>query len=74
MQLRRKNKLFPSLNTIIGKTASYGSKGVLRQYNYRSDPNLCLSIVALGRTPCVCRACITKLSLLCDYKTKYMGL
>ena len=34
MKKRWNNKLFPSLNVIIGKTSTYESKGVLRYYHY----------------------------------------
>ena len=46
------NKLFPSLNVINGKSSPYGSKGILRNYHYRSDPKLGPGIVAIIIVPC----------------------
>ena len=43
------NKRFPSLNVIKYKTSPYGSKGVLRNYNYCSDPKLVLRIVVIRK-------------------------
>ena len=40
MKMRCNNKKCPSLNVIDGKTSTYGSKGVLRNYYYLSDPKL----------------------------------
>ena len=46
------NKRFPSLNVINGKKPPYESKGILRHYNYWSDPKLGPAIVEITRTPC----------------------
>ena len=34
MKMQCNNKLFPSLNVINGKSSPYGSKGIIRHYNY----------------------------------------
>ena len=47
MKLLWNNKLSPSLYVINIKSAPYGSKGVLRHYNYRSDPKLVPGIVSI---------------------------
>ena len=47
IKMRWNNKHFPSLNVIKGKISSYGRKGILRHYHYRSDPKLSLGIVAI---------------------------
>ena len=62
------NKLFPSLNVIIGKTYPYGTKGILRHYHYRSDTKLGPGIVSVRIIPCNCRDCINILSLSWDLK------
>ena len=49
MKLRRKNKLFPQLNVINGKSDPYGRKGVLRYYYYISDPKLGPDIVEIRK-------------------------
>ena len=64
------NKLFPSLNVINGKTLPYKSKGILRHYNYQSDPKLGPGIVAIRIIPCSCHDCTYILSLFWDSKTK----
>ena len=63
-------KTFPSLNVINGKTHTYRSKGILRHYNYWSDPKLGLVIVAIRIVIYSYRACATVLSLSLDLKTK----
>ena len=40
MKMGWKNKLFPLLNVINGKTSPYASKRILRHYHYRSDPEV----------------------------------
>ena len=51
MKIRGNNNFFPSLNVINGKTSPYVSKGILRNFNYRSDPKLVMSIVEIRRIP-----------------------
>ena len=70
MNMRRNNKLFPSINVINGKTLIYASKGILRHYHYRSDPIFGLGIVAIRRISCSCHACTALLYLSWDYKIK----
>ena len=70
MKMICKNKLFPSLNIINGKTFPYASKGILRHYHYRSDPKLSLGIVAIKRIPRSCHACTAILSIFWGSKTK----
>ena len=41
---------FPSLNVIKGEILPYGSKGIIRRYNYWSDPKLSPGIVVMKRT------------------------
>ena len=64
------NKTFQPLNFINGKTYPYGSKGILRNYQYRSDPKLGPVIVEIRRIPCNCHACTTIFSLSWDSKIK----
>ena len=70
MKMRRKDKLFPSLNVLNGKTLPYASKGILRNYHYQSDPKLGPGIVAIRIIPCSFHDCTTILSLSWDSKTK----
>ena len=42
---------------------SYASKGILRHYNYQSDPKLGPEIVAIRRTPCIFYTCTAILSI-----------
>ena len=65
-----KNKLFPSINSINGKTFPYASKGILRHYHHRYHPKLGLGIVSIRRIPCGCHACTAILSLFWDTKSK----
>ena len=58
------------LITEVWKSSPYGSKRILRNYHYRSDPRICLGIVSTRRIPCSCHACTTILSLSWDSKTK----
>ena len=53
----------PSLNVIIGKTDTYGIKGVLRHNHYMSDPKLGQGVVDIRRIPCSINACTTQLCL-----------
>ena len=53
-----------------GKALPYGSKGIIRNYNYRSDPKLGPGIVAIRIIPCSCHSCTAILSLSWDPKTK----
>ena len=57
------NKKNTSLNVNNGKTSPYGSKGILRHNNYRSDPNLVPGIVVIRIVPCNFHSCTTLLSL-----------
>ena len=66
----RKNKIFPSLNVINGKTSPYESKGIIRHHYYWSDPKLGPGIVAIRIITCSCHDCISILSLSWDSKTK----
>ena len=52
------------------KTAPYGSKGVLRHRNYRSDPKLGSCIVEIRRIPYSFHTCTIILSLSWDYTIK----
>ena len=70
MKMIRNNKKIPSLNTIIGKTYSYGSKGILTHYFYRSDPNLGTVIFVIRIIPYRCHTCTNISSLSWDSKTK----
>ena len=63
MKMIWNNKLFPSLDVINGKTLRYATKGILRNYHYRSDKKLYPGIVAIIIIPCSCHACKTILSL-----------
>ena len=63
MKLRWNNEVFSSLNVVNWKPAPYGSKGVIKQYNYRSDTRLGPGIVSIRIIPCSCHVCTTKLSL-----------
>ena len=38
------------------KSDTYGNKGVIRHYNYRSDSKLVLGIVAIIIIPCSCHS------------------
>ena len=40
-----------------GKSATYGSKGVIRNYHYRSVPKSGPGIVEIRIIPCSCNAC-----------------
>ena len=62
--------MFPSLKIIRGKSSPYGSKGIIRQYNYWSDTKLGQGIVEIRIIPCSCHACTTILSLYWDSKTR----
>ena len=66
----RNNKLFTSLNVINGKTFPYASKGIIRHYNYWSDPKLGPYIFSIIIIPCGCHACTAILSLSWDPKIK----
>ena len=70
MKLQQNNKNIPSLNVIIGKTASYGSKFVLRQYHYMSDIKLVPRFVSLKIISCSYHACKTQLYMTWGYKIK----
>ena len=70
MKLIWKNKSFPSLNVINGKTSPYAIKVILRHYHYQSDPKLGPGIVAIIRITCSCYDCTTILSLSWDSKIK----
>ena len=59
------------MNALNGKTAPYKSKGVLRRYNYRSDPKLAQKFVDIRMITCSCHTCTTTLCLSWDYKIKY---
>ena len=47
IKIRWNNKNFTSLNVINGKTSTYGSKVILRNFHYRPDPKLGPGIVAI---------------------------
>ena len=70
MKFQRNNKKIPSLNVIIGKTAPYGSKVVLRHYHYMSDPKLVPGFVSLKIISCSYHACKTQLYMTWGYKIK----
>ena len=70
LKLRQNNKLFPSFNAVDRKSPPYGSKGVLRNSHYRSDPKLGPGIVSLRIIPCRCHYSITQLSLTWYSKIK----
>ena len=55
--MRWNNKLFPSLNFIKGKISPYGIKGILRHYQYCSDPKLGPGIVIIRRITCSFHSC-----------------
>ena len=59
-----------SLNFINGKTYPYGSKVILRHYNFQSDPKLGPGIVVIRRIPYNCHASTTILYLSWDSKIK----
>ena len=63
-------KLFPSLNDINGKTSTYGSKGIIRKYCYRSDPKLGPGIVAIIIIICSFQSCIEISSISWYYTIK----
>ena len=71
MKLRWNNKNIPSLNVIIGKTAPYGSKVVLRHYHYGLGKKLVPGLVSLKIISCRYHACTTQLYLTWGYKIKY---
>ena len=52
------------------KKSPYEIKGILRHYNYRSDPKLVPGIVAIIRIQCSCHACTTILYISWDSKIK----
>ena len=54
----------PSLSIIVGKTDTYGIKGVLRHYNYMSDIKLCPGVVSTRTIPCRYHDCTKKKSYL----------
>ena len=64
--MRSNNKRFPWLNVIKGKISPYGSKGVLRHYNYHSYPKWVPGIVEIIRITCSCHDWKTILSLYWD--------
>ena len=68
--MRCNNKLFQELSVINGKTEPYGSKGVLRQYHYRSDPELVPGIASIRIITCRCHAWNTILSFYLNLKIK----
>ena len=70
MKIRCNIKLFTSLNVIIGKTSSYTSKGILRNYHYWSDPKLGPGFIPNRSIPFSCHACTTILSIHWDSKIK----
>ena len=47
MEILWNNKPFPSLNVINGKSYAYVSKGVLRNYHYRSEIKFVQGVVAI---------------------------
>ena len=55
--------LFPPLNAINVYKAPYVSKGVIRHYNYRSDPKVGLGIVDIKIITRIFHACTTQLFL-----------
>ena len=63
MKFRWNNKNTQSFNVIIGKTAPYGSKVLLRHYHYKYDPKLDKGVVSLKKIPCCYNACTTQLYL-----------
>ena len=68
--MRCNNNCFPSFHVIKGKILPYGSKEILRNYHYRSDPKLGPGIVAIRRITCSCHAYTSKIYLSWDSKTK----
>ena len=68
--MRRNNKLFPSLNVIIGKKYPYASKGIIRHCHNWSDSKFYPGIVAIGIISCSCHDFTAILSLSWDYKIK----
>ena len=70
IKMRWKNKLFPSLNDINGKSSPYERKGALRYYQYSSEQKLGPSIVSIIIIPCSCHAFTKMLSLSLDSKIK----
>ena len=70
MKFRWNNKNTQSFNVIIGKTAPYGSKVVLRHYHYMSDPKLVPGFVSLKIISCSYHACKTQLYMTWGYKIK----
>ena len=68
--MRWRNKLFPSLNAINGKTFPYASKGILRHNHYQSGPKLGPGIVSIRIIPFGCDACTYILYLSWDTKIK----
>ena len=63
MKMRWNNKTISSLNLINGISSTYEINGILRQYNYWSDPKLGLGIVLIRILQCICHACKTIFSL-----------
>ena len=61
MKLRWNNEVFSSLNVVNWKPAPYRRKGVIKQYNYRSDTKLGPGSFAITRIPCSCNVCTKKL-------------
>ena len=67
--MKRNNKPFLSLNFIMGKSYSCGSKGVLRNCNFWYDPKLGPGIVAIRKIPYIFHNCTAILSL--SFEKKY---
>ena len=63
MKMGWKNNNIPSLNVINGKTSPCGIKGILRHYNYWSDPKLGPGIDSIRIITCSLHSCATVLSL-----------
>ena len=70
MKFRWNNKLFPSLNSIHGKTSPYLIKGVLRHFHCRSDPKFGPGVVYHRRITYSFHYYITQLSLPWGSKIK----
>ena len=71
MKLLWNNKLFPSLNIIIGGESPHRIKVVLRHYHYRSDTSFFPGIFAHRLILCSCNASTIQLCLPWDIKIKY---